>query len=541
MPRTPTAFSCRWRLALAGWLLLIAGAADAAPTPTLLRRGNGPEPATLDAHRAQDLAAHNILRDLYEGLVSEDAAGQVIAGIAERWEIDDQARRYTFHLRPGLRWSNGSALTADQVVASFRRALDPATQAPLAPMLAVIAGADAVLAGRRPPATLAVEAPDPRTVVIRLDRPAPLLKLLLLPIAYPVYLPAVSQLGTAHTRPGHLVGNGAYRLIDWQPQSSIELTRNAAFHAAATVAIERVSFRVTEDAASEARRFQAGDLDLTESAPPGRLDRLRLRFGSALHISPYLGSFFFGLNVGRGPLAGKPGLREALALAIDREILTRYITGLGETPAYGLVPPTVDGYTAQTMIGATLSQAEREARARTLYAAAGYRADHPLSIEIRYNTSTAHRRLALAVAAMWREALGARVTLRNEEWKSFVATRRERRITQVFRGGWIADIDDPLSFLALFDGDQALNWSGWIDAEYQDLLEHARTRADPAERLRILARAERRLLDSQVIVPLYFYTSKHLLAPNLRGFEANPLDHHASRWLYFESAGASSQ
>lgn len=521
---------------LCGLLLFAAGVTAA--EPTLLRRGNGPEPSTLDAHRAQDLAAHNILRDLYEGLVSEDAAGRVVAGMAERWEIDDQARRYTFHLRPGLRWSNGAALTAGQVVASFQRALDPATHAPLAPMLSVIAGADAVRAGLRPPSALAVGAPDPRTVVIRLERPAPLLKLLLLPIAYPVYLPAIARLGSAHTRPGHLVSNGAYRLIDWQPQSSIELTRNAAFHAAATVAIERVSFRVTEDAASEARRFQAGDLDLTETAPPGRLDRLRQRFGPALHLSPYLGSFFFGLNVGRAPLAGAPGLRQALALAIDRDILTRYITGLGETPAYGLVPPTVAGYPAQMMAGATLTQAERDARARTLYAAAGYSAARPLAIEIRYNTSTPHRRLALAVAAMWREVLGARVSLRNEEWKSFVGTRRERRITQVFRGGWIADIDDPLSFLSLFDGDQALNWSGWFDAEYQSLLERARTRSDPAERMRTLARAERRLLDSQVIVPLYFYTSKHLLHAQLRGFVANPLDHHASRWLYFASAAA---
>ncbi len=536
MPKSPTAFCPRLRLTLCG--LLLFAACVPAIASTLLRRGNGPEPSTLDAHRAQDLAAHNILRDLYEGLVGEDAAGRVVAGMAERWEIDDQARRYTFHLRPGLRWSNGEALTAGQVVDSFRRALDPATRAPLAPMLAEIAGADAVLAGRQPAGALAIHAPDPRTVVIRLQRPAPLLKLLLLPIAYPVYLPAIASLGSAHTRPGNLVSNGAYRLIDWQPQSSIGLTRNQHFHAAATVAIERVSFRVTEDAASEARRFQAGDLDLTETAPPGRLDRLRQRFGPALHLSPYLGSFFFGLNVGRAPLAGAPDLRQALALAIDRDILTRYITGLGETPAYGLVPPTVDGYAAQTMAGATLTQAERDARARTLYAAAGYSAARPLAIEIRYNTSTPHRRLALAVAAMWREVLGARVTLRNEEWKSFVATRRERRITQVFRGGWIADIDDPLSFLSLFDGDQALNWSGWFDAEYQSLLERARTRSDPAERMRTLARAERRLLDSQVIVPLYFYTSKHLLHAQLRGFVANPLDHHASRWLYFASAAA---
>lgn len=514
-------------------VLLAAGTAIGADAIDLLRRGNGPEPTTLDAHRAQDLAAHNVLRDLYEGLVSEDASGRVIAGMAERWEIEPAGLRYTFHLRPDLTWSNGEPLIAAQVVASFRRALDPTTHAPLAPMLAVIAGARAVLDGSAPPSALAVAAPDPVTVVIRLERPAPLLKLLLLPVAYPVYLPAVASLGAAHTRPGNLVGNGAYRLVDWQPQSSIGLARNRHFHATSTVVIERVRFYVTEDAASEARRFQAGDLDLTETAPPGRLDRLRERFGAALRVSPYLGSFFLGMNVTRPPLAGAPGLREALVLAVDREILTRYVTGLGETPAYGLVPPSIAGYVAPSMAAAKLTQSEREARARDLYRAAGYSATRPLDIEIRYNTSTLHRRLALAVASMWREVLGVRVTLINEEWKSFIGTRRERRITQVFRGGWIADLDDPLGFLGLFDGDQALNWSGFSDADYQQLLARAEHSADPPERMRYLAQAERRLLDAAVIVPLYFYTSKHLLSPRLRGFEANPLDHHASRWLYF--------
>ena len=527
----------RWICAAA--LLIVAGIASA--EPCLLRRGNGPEPATLDAHRAQDLAAHNILRDLYEGLVGEDRAGQPIAGLAEAWEIDDQGRRYTFHLRAGLRWSNGAVLDAAQVVASFQRALDPATGAPMAKLLAVIDGADAILAGRSPATALSVTAPNPRTVVIRLKRPAPLLRLLQLPISYPVYLPALAALGSAHTRPGHLVSNGAYRLVAWQPQSHIELTRNREFHDAAAVAIERVSFRVTEDAASEALRFQSGELELTETVPPGRRDRLRQRFGPALHISPYLGSFFFGLNVTRPPLNGARGLREALSLAIDRDILTRYVTGMGETPAWTLVPPNTAGYAALSLPAAALSPEQRRSRARALYQAAGYSAARPLELEIRFNTSTPHRRLALAVAAMWREVLGAKVSLRNEEWKSFLATRRERRITQVFRGGWIADIDDPLSFLELFDGDQALNWSGWIDAEYQSLLERARTAAEPEQRQRWLTAAERRLLDQQVILPLYFYTSKHLVDPRLRGFEANPLDHHASRWLSFDEQACSAR
>jgi len=526
--------------------LLMAGVLAAAETvpassPSALRalrRGNGPEPSTLDAHRAQDLASHNVLRDLYEGLVSEDARGQLLAGMAERWEISADGRRYAFHLRRNLRWSNGEPLLAAEIVASFQRALSPATAAPLAPMLAVIVGARELAAGTGTVADLAIRASDPHTLLIDLVEPAPLLQLLLLPIAYPVYLPALARYGSRHTRPGNLVSNGAYQLLDWQPHALIRLQKNAHFHAAAAVAIADVRYLVTEDAASEQQRFRANDLDLTETVPPARRDRLQARFGAQLRISPYLGSFFLGLNLRAAVLGRAPALREALSLAIDREILTRYITALGETPAYALVPPGMADYPAPKMASAAWSQAARETRARQLYAAAGYRAEAPLTIEIRYNTSTPHRRLALAVAAMWRQVLGAKVVLRNEEWKSFVLHRREGRITQVFRGGWIADVEDPLSFLALFDGDQALNWSGWHDPVYRQWLAQAR-QADGGERQRLLAGAEQRLLDQHVIVPIYFYTSKHLVRTDVLGFEANPLDRHGSRWLHFAApAGA---
>lgn len=509
--------------------------ASALIAPRELRRGNGPEPSTLDAHRAQDLASHNVLRDLYEGLVSEDSHGQLIAGMAERWEISADGRRYTFHLRRGLRWSNGEPLLAAEIVASFQRALSPATAAPLAPMLEVVAGARELAEGSGTVADLAIRAADTQTLVIELVEPAPLLKLLLLPIAYPVYLPAVARYGSRHTRPGNLVSNGAYRLLEWQPHAQIRLLRNPLFHAASTVAIADVRYLVTEDAASEQQRFRANDLDITETVPPARRERLQARFGDTLRISPYLGSFFFGLNLRAPVLGNSSALREALSLAIDRDILTRYITALGETPAYGLVPLGMKNYPAAKMLSAGWPQPVRENHARQRYAAAGYRAQHPVELELRYNTSTPHRRLALAVAAMWRQVLGAKVVLRNEEWKSFVLHRREGRITQVFRGGWIADVDDPLSFLALFDGDQALNWSGWHDLAYQQLLDQAR-RSSGAERLRLLGRAEQRLLDENAIVPIYFYTSKHLVRTELLGFEANLLDRHGSRWLHFAAA-----
>lgn len=517
------------RIGLALWLAFTSPWASSAT----LERGNGPEPSTLDAHRCQELACGNILRDLYEGLVTEDAGGRLVPGMAERWTVSADGRTWTFRLRPGLRWSNGETLDAPQVVASFRRAFAPTTAAPFAELFDALANAREVQAGRMPPERLGVSAPDARTVVFRLTRSAPLPALLTLPIAFPVYLPAVERHGAQHTRPGTLVGNGAYRLAAWTPQANVLLERNPYFHAARAVRIGRVRFHVTEDAAAELQRFAAGDLHITETVPPQPLPALRARFGGQLRISPYVGAFWLGFNLTRAPLRDAPALREALSLAIDRDLLVRHVTGFGERPAYGLVPP-LPGYVPARTVWATRTQAERVARARALYRRAGYSAANPLTIELRYNTSTPHRRLALAVAAMWRDTLGVRVRLRNEEWKVFVGNRRQRAITQVFRGGWIGDVADPRNFLAAFGSDGPLNWTGYDDAGFRERLAKADAARSEAARNAWLRAAEQRLLNAHAVVPLYFYTSKHLVKPQVRGFEANPLDRHASRWMWLE-------
>ena len=550
-------------------LCLMTGLPASAQT---LERGNGPEPSTLDAHRCPEVSCGNILRDLYEGLVAEDGAGRLIPGMAERWEVSPDGRRWTFHLRANLRWSNGEALRASDIVASFRRAFEPATAAPFAVHFDAVENANAVQSGKLPSQRLGVSAPDARTIEFRLTRSAALPQMLLLPIAYPVYLPAIKQHGALHTRAGHLISNGAYRLSAWTPQANLVLEANPHFRE--TPPIPRVRFQVTEDAASELQRYQAGGLHITETLPPLPLTNLRTRFGNQLRISPYLGSMWIGLNLGQPLLGGRPGscpasappakgatfaggrlsahaesarasmssthtlecaralaLREALSLAIDRDILTRYIAGLGETPAYGLVPPGVAEYSPASQPWATLTQKQRDALAKRKYREAGYGPANPLRIELRYNTSTPLRRMNLAIAAMWRETLGAQVVLRNEEWKVFVGNRKQRIITQAFRGGWIADLDDARNFLANFQSASATNWSGLSDTVFDDLMAQADAAPTIARRSALLKRAESRLLAQQAIVPVYYYTSKHLVRPEVIGFEANALDHHPSRFL----------
>jgi oligopeptide transport system substrate-binding protein len=494
-----------------------------------LERGNGPEPSTLDAHRCPEVACANVLRDLYEGLVAEDARGALIPGLAERWTEAPDGRSWTFRLRPDLRWSNGETLDAAQIVASFRRAFAPATAAPFAGHFDALVNAAAVQRGEQAPEALGVAAPDARTVVFQLTRRVDLPRLLTLPTAYPVHLPTLAEHGAQHTRPGNLVGNGAYRLADWLPQAMITLERNPHFREPAP--IPRVRFHVTEDASSELKRFEAGGLHITETVPPQPLPQLRARFGDQLRISPYLGSFWLGFNLTQPPFKDSVKLREALSLAIDREILTRHVTALGEQPAFGLVPPGVADYTPASLGWSRAQQFQREALAKRRYAEAGYSAENPVEIELRYNTSTPHRRLALAVAAMWREVLGAKVRLRNEEWKVFVGNRRQRAITQVFRGGWIADVDDARNFLDNFRAGSAANWTGYADPDFEALLDAADAAPSLAARSQKLREAEARLLSAHALLPIYFYTSKHLVRPEVEGFEANALDRHSSRFL----------
>ncbi len=528
-----------WRAGLLaiGLLLGTASIAHAATGSPVLERGNGPEPATLDAHRCPDIACANILRDLYEGLVTEDAQGRAIPGMATHWTVSEDGLLWTFHLRDGLRWSNGEPLDAGQIVASFRRAFAPDTAAPHAALFDALHQARAVQAGRQPPDALGVAAPDPRTVVFRLERSAPMTALLSLPLAFPLYLPAIERHGRQHARAGTLVGNGPYRLEAWTPQAHLRLARNPHFHAAGSVRIDQVRYHVTEDASAELQRFAAGDLHITETVPPLPLERLRARFGGQLRIAPYIGTFWLGLNLTRPPFddatSGAAALREALSLAIDRDILTRHVTGLGETPAWGVVPPGIADAMPARLAMADATQAQREARARALYREAGYSDARPLRLELRYNTSTPHRRLALAVAAMWRQTLGVQTRLRNEEWKVFVGNRRQRVITQVFRGGWIADLPDPRNFLAGFADDGPLNWSGFDDATFRALIAQADAAPDAAARARALQAAEQRLLDRHALIPVYFYASKHLVAPQVGGFEPNALDRHPSRWLHW--------
>jgi oligopeptide transport system substrate-binding protein len=361
---------------------------------------------------------------------------------------------------------------------------------------------------------------------IELVRPTPWFPEIL---AHPVSFPL-------HAREGDVVElevNGAYRLAAWTPKAMIRLEKNPDYHSAASVAVSAVEYYPIEEAATELSRYRAGELHITETIPAGRHDWLRDNLPDDLRIHPYLGSFWLNVNLKQPVLGRSVDLRRALALAINRDILTGVVIGAGEQAAYGLVPPGMGAYEPARMPEASLGQEAREAQARQLFAQSGASKSGPLRVELRYNTSGVHRRTAVAVAAMWKQVLGVETELVNEEWKVFVNNRRLGVVTEVFRGGWIADYADPASFLDLFRAGSEMNFTFFANPGYDELLDQADASAG-ADRIGLLRRAETLLLQDMPAIPLYYYVSRHLVKPGVRGFVENVRDVHLSRYLSLE-------
>jgi oligopeptide transport system substrate-binding protein len=512
--------------------LFALASATAAQAEMVLHRGNGTEPETIDPAKSTGVTENAIENDLFEGLVTFSPDGMEVPGVAESWEISDDGTVYTFHLREDAKWSNGDPVTANDFVYSFRRTVDPATASDYAPILSPIVNASAIIAGENTDiASLGVTAVDDHTLQITLNGPTPyILGLLTHNVAFPVHQATVEQFGDEWTRPGNMVSNGAFMLSDWVPQSQLTVVKNPNFHAADEVMLDKIVFYPTEDLAEELKRYRAGELDITYDVPSDQVTWLEENMADEFHNTPYLGTYYYVINLTKEPLGADLKIRQALALAIDREILTEKITQAGEIPAYAWVPPDIAGYTQQATFYKEMSQEERTAMAMELMAEAGYGPDNPLAIELLYNTSDNHKKIAVAIASMWKK-IGVDTTLTNQEWKVYLESRDQKNY-QIARAAWIGDYADPLNFLELFLSDAGeRNDAGFNNPEFDRLLAEAAGTVDPAARMKLLEQAEKIFLDEVALIPIYHYTSQHMINPKVAGWEFNILDVHLGRYI----------
>lgn len=494
---------------------------------SVLRRGNGGEPQTLDPALAEDVHAFGILADLYEGLVIEAGDGTLLPGAAERWEVSADGRRYSFHLREDAVWSNGDALTARQFVNGFRRVLAPGTMSAYSFLLEPIRNYRQVISGELPASGLGVRAIDDRTLVIELDSPAQYFPgILAMPIAYPVY--DGYDVRRFHD-PESFVGNGPYVLDQWVLGQKIRLRKNLNYWNARATGIEYVEYFPITDANTEFNMFRAGELDMTFTVPTEHVGELRKSRSENLHIAPTLALYYLAFDLSEPPLTDVR-LRQALSMAIDRQEIVDVLER-GEQPAFGLVPPGVANHVSARYEWQDLSEDERVSASRRLLEEAGFVNGNPLHLLLTYDAGDVHEKIALSVKSMWEEVLGIEVTLDKREWKYFLATRDDRSAWQVMRFSWTGDYNDPSTFADIFRSDSPQNLPGYRNAEYDHLLGEAGEAIIPQDRAAIMSRAETLLLEDYPIAPLYFYVSKHLVNDRVRDFKTNVLDRHPSQFL----------
>lgn len=502
-----------------------------------LHFANQTEPQDLDPHIVTGVPEFHILEALFEGLVIAEPKNLTpVPGVARSWEIGDRGLSYTFHLRNDARWSNGDPVTAGDFHFSFKRILSPKLGSEYAYMLYCISGAEAYNKGNEKDfGKVGVTVVDDTTLRIALARPTPYLLSLLAHYSwFPVHPPtvlkfgAVDSRGNRWTRPENMVCNGPFRLAAWEVNRIVSVVRNDRYWDSDSVRLKKINFYPIDNQQTEERLFRTGEVHLTTNLSPTKIAWYREHRPDVLRIDPYLGTYFYVVNVRKEPL-DEPLIRKALSLAIDRKSIVDHILKGGQLPAVSFTPPNTGGYTADSAVGFDTASAMR------LLEEAGYgpRGKPLPPVELLYNTSEMHHTVAQAVQQMWKRYLGIDVNLVNQEWKVYLASKQQGKFS-IARMGWIGDYNDPMSFLDMWVSNGGNNNSGWTNGTYDSLIAVAGGAAKKEDRFAAFRTAERLLLEELPILPIYFYTNVYLLHPSVHGWYPNILNIHNYKYIYLE-------
>lgn len=516
-------------LLMQGCVLVVASLAMNVHAGGILRSGHPGEPDSLDPHNSVAAPALIVQNDLFESLLTLDARGRPVAGAAEKYSVSPDGRVYTFQLRSGLMYSDGKPISAGDFLWSIRRLADPAAASTgLAAWIDLIENGCAVLRGEKPPDSLGVEAPDERTLRIRLSAAAPYFPSI---AAFPVFAPlprhVIEKYGRAWTKPDNFVSNGPFMLESWVPGNPVRVRKNPRFHAASSVRLDGVEYYSVSDQNTGVRLFLSGRLDAVTNFPPEKLDSLRRERPRELRLAPSLGVTTYVFNH-RLPKFRDSRVREALSIAVDRRLLTSKIVRAGDTPAFGIVPAALSALTGVSTDG--IRDTDRTRQARDLLRKAGYDATRPLEVELLYHTSEEHKKVAVAVAAMW-QAAGVRVTLRNAERQVVEAATRQGDF-EIVRAAWFSPYADASGYFANLRRDSPANGGAYANPAFDALLERLSATNDPIDRRRVQRELELLLMREQAVIPLYHLVSRRLVSQRVVGWRDDSLSAiRPARWL----------
>ncbi|AKL37109.1 ABC transporter substrate-binding protein [Klebsiella michiganensis] len=499
-----------------------------------LVRNNGSEPSSLDPHKVESDVENNIISDLFEGLVSVSPTGEIEPRLAEKWENKDNTV-WTFHLRPGVTWSDGTAITAQDIVWSWQRLVSPLTASPYASYpgnMHIVNGAE-IAQGKKAPETLGVKALDDATFEVTLTQPnAAFLAMLAHPSLVPLDKVLISRYGDKWTKPEHMVTSGPYKLSQWVVNERIVAERNPRYWDNAHTVINKVTYLPISSETADVNRYKAGEIDIVYTVPINQFAQLKKTMGDQLDVSPQLATYYYEFNTTRPPF-NDPRVRRALNMALDKDIIAEKVLGQGQRPAWLISQPDIGGVKLHNPEYASWPREKRIAEAKKLLSEAGYNETHPLVFNLLYNTSESHQRIAIAASSMWKKNLGVEAKLQNQEWKTMLDAMHTHNFDAV-RYAWIADYDDAATFLNNFRTGDSENTSQYSNPAYDEALRNAAKASDTTARGKFYQQAEDLLGQDVPAIPVYHYVRTHLVKPWVGGFTPDKLGYYYTKDMYIK-------
>ncbi len=493
---------------------------------------NGTEPEGLDPARITGVSEGRLADALFEGLVTLDP--ETLAprpGVAQSWTVSADGQTYTFQLRKNARWTNGDPVTARDFLRSWKRVLTPKTASEYAYQLYYVAGAEDFHRKKTEDfSTVGVSVQDAHTLEVRLRAPcAYFLELCAFHTLLPVPVDVVEAHGDRWTRPEHIVGNGAFQLAAWKPREKIVLVQSSTYWDRDFVKLDKVTVLPYEDQNTAYKLFLEGQVHWLSAVPQAKIEEVKRH--PDYYVTPYLGTYYYRFNVTRPPF-DDVRVRKAFCRAVDRSVITDHVLKSGQKPSTWFCP-SMGAYEPPAGLGYDRDAAKR------LLAEAGYGpGGKPFpEVELFFNTSEAHKKVAEAIVQQWNKHLGVTVSLRNTEWKVYLDKVRKLDYA-IARAGWIGDYSDPNTFLDMFVTGGGNNNTGWSNARYDDLIGRAQRELDPKKRLAAFREAETILVRDEVpIMPIYTYVNQGMLRESVLGWFENVRDWHPLKYLWLEPVG----
>ena len=505
-----------------------------APEMVVFKVSNSAEPESLDPAKIQGVPEHRLFEGLFEGLIVYDPkTADGIPGVAESWTVSDDGLVYTFKLRKNAKWSDGTAVTANDVVYSWLRELAPETASPYAwfPVM-FLKGAQEYNEGTADSSAVQIRALDDYTFQMELVGPLPYVIGALGHYSFAIVpKQAIEKYGDQWVLPGNFVGNGPYVLSEWTPQDKIVMVKSETYWDKDNVKLDAVVFYASDNDNTNYNMYINGDVDWLTGIAQDKLEGAMMR--DDYQVAPQLSTYYYTIQTEKAPF-NDARVRKALALAIDRQTLVDEITKAGQIPAWGIVPDMA-GYESLE-IPYDADPEKMVAEAQKLLAEAGYPngVGFP-SFNLLYNTNDAHKLIAEYVQQQWKTNLGIDCVLENQEWATYLSNRNAGNF-QVARAGWVGDYQDPNTFLDMFITGAGMNGGRYSNAKYDELIRKAATMPAGEARMATLNEAENILInEDQGIIPFYVYVSTNMIdTDKWGGWYPNTMDYHPVKDIYLK-------